>query len=153
MRRTKIVCTLGPATHSRDAIKELIRAGMDVARLNFSHGTHREHAESARWVREASKELGRPVALLQDLCGPKIRTGRTHDRRAVTLRAGQRLLLTSRNVPGSSRRISISYAGLARNFYISLDISIYHRQSLYIFFYFYRLDLFRRFFLISQKCI
>ena len=115
MRRTKIVCTLGPATHSRDAIQELIRAGMDVARLNFSHGTYREHAMSARWVREASKELGRPVALLQDLCGPKIRTGRTPDRRPITLKKGQKLLLTSLNVQGSNQRLSISYAGLARD--------------------------------------
>ena len=115
MRRTKIVCTLGPATHSRDAIKDLIRAGMDVARLNFSHGTHREHAESARWVREASKELGRPVALLQDLRGPKIRTGRTRNRQPVTLKQGEKLLLTSRTVQGSNHRISISYAWLARD--------------------------------------
>ena len=114
MHRTKIVCTLGPATNSRDKIKELIRAGMDVARLNFSHGTQQQHAASARWVREASEELERPVALLQDLCGPKIRTGRMHHRRAVTLRTGQKLLLTSENIEGSSRRISINYAGLPK---------------------------------------
>ncbi len=74
-RRAKIVCTIGPATDSLEAIVELCRAGMDVARLNFSHGTHDEHRRRAEWVRRASAELGKPVAILQDLCGPKIRLG------------------------------------------------------------------------------
>src|ERR1019366_8689 len=115
MRRTKIVCTLGPATHSPDKIKELIRAGMYVARLNFSHGSHEDHAALAGWVRQAAEDAGRPVALLQDLCGPKIRTGRLRQGRAVLLKTGQRLLLTSAApaLRGSSQRISISYSGLA----------------------------------------
>jgi len=89
MRRTKIICTLGPATASLEKIRELIRAGMDVARLNFSHGTREDHARFAQWVRQAARELGRPVALLQDLCGPKIRTGALRGPRAVPLRPGQ----------------------------------------------------------------
>jgi len=75
-RRAKIVCTVGPAVDSRDAIRGLIEAGMDVARLNFSHGTHADHGRMAEMIRAESLALGKPVALLQDLCGPKIRTGK-----------------------------------------------------------------------------
>jgi len=116
MRRTKIICTLGPATASLEKIRELIGAGMDVARLNFSHGTPETHARFAQWVRQASRQAGRPVALLQDLCGPKIRTGTLRGHRSVRLRQGQRLWLTAKETAGSSRRVSISYAHLARDF-------------------------------------
>src|SRR5208337_1753326 len=74
-RGVKIVCTLGPATSSAEAIGALVRAGMNVARLNFSHGRFEEHAERARLVRAAAQTEGRPVALLQDLRGPKVRIG------------------------------------------------------------------------------
>ena len=102
MRRTKIVCTLGPATASREKIRELIQAGMDVARLNFSHGTREQHSVMARRVREVSQELGRPVALLQDLSGPKIRTGRLHSRPGVRLEPGHKFWLTPRDLEGTS---------------------------------------------------
>ena len=115
MRRTKIICTLGPATGSLEKIRELIRAGMDVARLNFSHGTPETHARFAQWVRQASRDVGRPVALLQDLGGPKIRTGTLGARRSVALRQGQRFWLTAKETEGSSRRVSISYPHLARD--------------------------------------
>ena len=115
MRRTKIICTLGPATASLEKIRELIRAGMDVARLNFSHGTPETHARFAQWVRQASRDVGRPVALLQDLGGPKIRTGALGGRRSVALRQGQRFWLTAKETEGSSRRVSISYPHLARD--------------------------------------
>ena len=75
-RRAKIVCTIGPACDSDEKLEELVRAGMDVARLNFSHGTHDEHRRRYLAIRAASERAGRPVAVLQDLCGPKIRTGR-----------------------------------------------------------------------------
>ena len=114
-RRTKIVCTLGPATRSLEAIRSLIRAGMDVARLNFSHGTHEEHDRTAAWVRQAAEEAGRPVALLQDLSGPKIRTGLLRGRRPVTLVAGQTLRLTPDQIQGSARRISVTYPQLAQD--------------------------------------
>ena len=74
-RRTRIVCTLGPSSASRDVIVRLIRAGLDVARLNFSHGTHETHAATLATLRAAAAEVGRPVGVLQDLCGPKIRVG------------------------------------------------------------------------------
>lgn len=76
IRRAKIVCTLGPASDSIEALVELIEAGMNVARLNFSHGSHEEHAERIRRVRQAAEHCGREIAILQDLCGPKIRTGK-----------------------------------------------------------------------------
>ena len=74
--KTKIVCTLGPASSSVDVIEKMIRAGMDVVRLNFSHGTHEEHLATIRTVREAAERAGEPIAILQDLQGPKIRTGK-----------------------------------------------------------------------------
>ena len=113
-RRTKIVCTLGPATRSLEAVRNLIRAGMDVARLNFSHGTQQEHAQTAAWVRQAAEEARRPIAILQDLAGPKIRTGRLRGRRPILLRAGQELRLTPEQVPGRPRLISVTYPTLAQ---------------------------------------
>src|ERR1700709_307014 len=78
-RRAKIVCTLGPATSSPEQVTALVEAGMDVARLNFSHGAHDHHATAYRLVREASESTGRAVAVLADLQGPKIRLGRFAD--------------------------------------------------------------------------
>ena len=75
LRRTKIVCTIGPATASPEMLDRLVDAGMDAARLNFSHGTHEEHGERARLVREAQERAGRPLALIADLQGPKLRIG------------------------------------------------------------------------------
>src|SRR5689334_13473654 len=75
MRRTKIVCTLGPAVVEKDRLRALAQAGMDVARLNFSHGKHEWHEERFRLLRELETELGRPISVLQDLSGPKLRIG------------------------------------------------------------------------------
>ena len=76
VRRAKIVCTIGPACDDQATLEQLIRAGMDVARLNFSHGSHEEHARRFATVRAAAEACDKPVAILQDLCGPKIRAGR-----------------------------------------------------------------------------
>jgi pyruvate kinase len=89
-RLTKIIATLGPASNTDAAIDELIAAGVDVFRLNFSHGTHDEHATLIRRVREAGERAGRHVAILQDLSGPKIRTGRLEDGRPLQLAPGDR---------------------------------------------------------------
>ena len=75
MRRTKIICTIGPASAGRDVLHRLVAAGMDVVRLNFSHGTHAEHAEVIRAIRDGEAEWGRPVTIVQDLQGPKVRLG------------------------------------------------------------------------------
>ncbi|HEY5667927.1 MAG TPA: pyruvate kinase, partial [Candidatus Saccharimonadales bacterium] len=89
-KRTKIVATVGPATDSYEAIYQLIDAGANMIRLNFSHGTHEEHAARIPWVRKASEELGKPVAILQDLQGPKVRLGDFEDKIEVT--TGQELV-------------------------------------------------------------
>src|ERR1700752_3644894 len=89
--RTKIVCTLGPATATRDALRGLVEAGMDVARVNFSHGTHEQHAETIRLIRSVPDELKQPVAILGDLQGPRIRIG---DLAApIPLEAGKEVVL------------------------------------------------------------
>ncbi|MHB8089500.1 MAG: pyruvate kinase, partial [Anaerolineaceae bacterium] len=92
MRFAKIVCTLGPSSSDCDTITKLIEAGMDVARLNFSHGTHDSHAILIQNIRECSKKLDRPVAILQDLQGPKLRVGKLPPE-GITLVAGQTLNL------------------------------------------------------------
>ena len=91
-RKTKIVCTIGPATASLTALKQLIRAGMNVARLNFSHGDHKAHRETIKKIRQAAREERRPVGILQDLAGPKIRLGRISERRLI---AGEEVVLVS----------------------------------------------------------
>ncbi|MDQ3879565.1 MAG: pyruvate kinase, partial [Chloroflexota bacterium] len=94
MRRTKIVATIGPASSDIATLERLVRAGMDVARLNFSHGTRRAHAETAQRVRTAAERVGRPVAILQDLPGPKLRIGDLRDG-VVELKPGERVTLAS----------------------------------------------------------
>jgi pyruvate kinase len=111
MRRTKIVCTIGPASRSTADLDRLIEAGLDVARLNFSHGTHEEHAEVIRRIREGEARWGRPVAILQDLQGPKIRLGTFGPAGGgrVDLEAGQSFTLTARPVVGTAERASITH--------------------------------------------
>lgn len=113
MRRTKIVCTIGPASQSPEALRSLIQSGMNVARLNFSHGTPGEHADRIAIIRELSRELSEPVAILQDLAGPKIRIGNIQAGE-VALKPGSRFVLTSRPVPGDEREVSVSYPSLPR---------------------------------------
>jgi pyruvate kinase len=114
MKKTKIVCTIGPASGSREVLRELIAGGMDVARLNFSHGTYEQHLEKVKLIRELSDEIGRPVAILQDLRGPKIRVGEIPEP-GIRLEPGQRFILTTRNIEGSSEGVSVSYSDLARD--------------------------------------
>lgn len=111
MRRAKIVCTLGPATSSPRRIRELVYAGMDVARLNMSHGTHEDHAESYRLVREAADASGHGVGIFADLQGPKIRLEKFADG-PVLLRRGQVWTITTRDVVGDDRICGTTYKGL-----------------------------------------
>ncbi|HEU0127915.1 MAG TPA: pyruvate kinase [Pseudonocardiaceae bacterium] len=113
-RRAKIVCTIGPATASPEKIRELVRAGMDVARLNFSHGTHAYHEQVYQAVREASDEYGRAVGILADLQGPKIRLGR-FAAGSVEWREGDLVRITVEDVAGTHDRVSTTYAGLAED--------------------------------------
>jgi pyruvate kinase len=112
MRKTKIVCTIGPASQSEERLEALILAGMDVARLNFSHGTHEQHGRVIRAVRSISARLGRSVAILQDLCGPKIRTGSLQDGSAVNLVEGAEITVTTQPVTGTASLISTTYSRL-----------------------------------------
>ena len=111
-RKTKIVCTIGPASASRDMLKRLILAGMNVARLNFSHGTHEEHKKVVLAIRSLSERLGRPVAILQDLQGPKIRTGRFKGG-SVVLQAREEWIVTPAKVLGEQGTIPVSYRRIA----------------------------------------
>jgi pyruvate kinase len=111
VRRAKIVCTLGPATESPERIRELVDTGMDVARLNMSHGSHAEQEVRYRRVREAADATGHGVGVLVDLQGPKIRLGRFAEG-PVVLRRGERFTVTTRNVPGDATICSTTYAGL-----------------------------------------
>ena len=111
MRRTKIVCTIGPASDSQAMIKDLIGGGMDVARLNFSHGTHKEHAEKIRHIRKISLDLGYRVAILLDLAGPKIRIGDI-PAPGVHLDPGQMFTLTNQPIVGSEKAVSLTYPEL-----------------------------------------
>jgi pyruvate kinase len=113
-RLTKIVCTLGPASTGEGIIEQMARAGMDVARLNFSHGTQAEHGQAIERVRSVEARIGKPIAILQDLQGPKIRLGAFQGGRA-TLRRGGSFILTTEPVSGSADRASISYEGFSRD--------------------------------------
>jgi pyruvate kinase len=113
MRRTKIVATIGPASREPQTLLRMVQAGMDVARLNYSHGTVDEHAETASRVREAAGQAGRPVAILQDLPGPKLRIGPVKDGIAE-LTPGERVTFAcGPEIQGDAHRLSVNWAGLA----------------------------------------
>jgi pyruvate kinase len=113
LRRAKIICTIGPACHSEVAMRDLLRLGMDVARLNFSHGTHEEHARNIERLRHAAEKENRTVCILQDLQGPKIRTGRLADHQPVALKSGSTVVITPRDIAGTTTRISTTFPDLA----------------------------------------
>jgi pyruvate kinase len=113
-RKAKIICTIGPASSSRETVHRLVREGMDVARLNFSHGDHTSHGRALKLVREAERRYGRAVAVLLDLQGIKIRTGKVQGGE-VELKRGRELLLLPGSGVGTERRIYVSYPGLLRD--------------------------------------
>ena len=113
-RRTKIVCTIGPASRASRLIERLIRAGMNVARLNLSHGTPPEHAEVAGTVRRVARRLATPVAVLIDLPGPKYRTGPLQGG-AVVLKQGARVVLTTRSIDGNEREVPVNLPTLPQD--------------------------------------
>lgn len=112
LRRTKIVATIGPATSHPDVIKKLIKAGATTLRLNFSHGTHEDHQRSIRLIRQIAFELDQPVAILQDLQGPKIRLGK-FENGSIILASGDRFTLTSEPMAGNQQMSSVTYEPLA----------------------------------------
>src|SRR5579863_9540241 len=114
-RRAKIVATLGPASNTEPVFRELVRAGIDVVRLNFSHGTHDEKLELIQMIRKVSREERKPLCILGDLQGPKIRTSRLKDHQPVMLKAGARLTITPRDVAGTGSIVSTTFKTLAEN--------------------------------------
>lgn len=114
-RRAKIVCTVGPASHSEAMLRDLMQRGMDVARLNFSHGTHEEHGRVIDRLRRTAHKEHRSICILQDLQGPKIRTGPLKGHAGVTLKSGSRVTITPREIEGTSSLISTTFQGLARD--------------------------------------
>lgn len=114
-KKTKIVCTLGPSTSSEEMIKELMLNGMDVARLNFSHGTHDAHGEMIRKIKKVREEVGLPIAILLDTKGPEIRTGLAENNEEYTLEKGQEVTVTTKDVECNSKVISVSYKDLPKD--------------------------------------
>jgi len=113
-RHSKIVCTIGPASCNPQILKRLLEAGMDVARLNFSHGTHAEHLACIQLLRAAASELGKTIAILADLQGPKIRTGALAGGRPVLLRSGQKFTITTAKILGDSTRVNTTFFPLPK---------------------------------------
>src|SRR5271169_5606349 len=113
-RRAKIICTIGPACNTEAAMRDLLRLGMDIARLNFSHGTHEDHAHNILRLRRAAEREGRTVCIMQDLQGPKIRTGPLERHEPVLLKTGSVVTITPQDVPGTATRISTTFPDLAR---------------------------------------
>ncbi len=114
-RRAKIVGTLGPASSTEEVFRKLVRAGLDVARLNFSHGSHEQKAELIAMVRKVAREEKKPICILADLQGPKIRTGTLVDHKPVMLEAGKRLSITPERTEGTAERVSTVFTTLAEN--------------------------------------
>src|SRR5215469_12342253 len=114
-RRAKIVATLGPASNTEPVFRDLVRAGIDVVRLNFSHGTHEEKLALIQMIRKVSREERKPLCILGDLQGPKIRTSKLKDHQPVMLKAGGRLTITPRDVPGTASLVGTTFKTLAEN--------------------------------------
>lgn len=113
-RRAKIICTIGPSCNTEVAMRDLLRLGMDIARLNFSHGTHEDHAHNIQRLRRAAHRERRTICILQDLQGPKIRTGLLEQRKPVSLKPGSIVTITPDDSPGNATRISTTFPDLAR---------------------------------------
>ena len=112
MKKTKIICTMGPNSDDREVMKQLVLNGMDVARFNFSHGNHEEHKKRYLQLRQVAEETGIPVAALLDTKGPEIRTGILKDGKKITLKEGQEFTLTTEEVVGDETMVHINYDGL-----------------------------------------
>ncbi len=114
MRKTKIVCTIGPACSNKATLIEMCKAGMNVARLNFSHGTHEEHLEKINLIKEVRAELGMPIAILLDTKGPEYRI-KTFKNGSVVLKEGDKFTFTADDIEGNETRVSVNYKGLAND--------------------------------------
>src|SRR5215467_6687348 len=122
LRRAKIICTIGPSCSTQPQMRALMQAGMDVARLNFSHGSHEEHASHIEALRRAADEEGRTICILQDLQGPKIRTGALKGHKPVQLRTGAAVTITTGVAEGTADLISTTFSGLPEEVYVGSRI-------------------------------
>ena len=114
MRKTKIVCTIGPACADEKTLEQLCLAGMNVARLNFSHGTHEDHLEKINIIKTVREKLNLPIAIMLDTKGPEYRIGTFKDGK-ITLRDGDTFAFTTENIVGDEHRVSVSYKGMTRD--------------------------------------
>ena len=114
MRKTKIVCTIGPACSDEETLRQMCLAGMNVARLNFSHGSHEDYIEKIKLIKKVRKELNLPIAILLDTKGPEYRI-KTFENDKVTIKEGQTFTFTTKDVVGNEDRVSVSYEGLAKD--------------------------------------
>lgn len=119
MKRAKIIATIGPASHSPESLHALLLAGVDVVRVNMSHGDYEGHAATIRTARSIAADINRPLAVLLDLSGPKIRTGRLQDHVPVELKEGQSLTITTRDIIGNASIVSTGYANLSQDVGVS----------------------------------
>lgn len=124
MKKTKIICTMGPNTNDRELMKKLVENGMDIARFNFSHGDHKEQKARMDMLKAIREEVGKPVAILLDTKGPEIRTGLLKDGKKVNLEEGQTFTLTTEEIEGDAKRVSITYDGLVEDVEIGKTILI-----------------------------
>lgn len=124
MKKTKIICTMGPNSNDRELMRKLIQNGMDIARFNFSHGDHEEQKARMDMLKELREEEKRPVAILLDTKGPEIRTGTLKNGRKVTLCEGDEFTLTTEDIAGDASKVSITYEGLVHDITIGKRILI-----------------------------
>ncbi|NLG32736.1 MAG: pyruvate kinase, partial [Syntrophomonadaceae bacterium] len=111
MRKTKIICTIGPASEDKDTLRQMMEMGMNIARLNFSHGTHAEHKKRIETIRTTALENNKIIAIMLDTKGPEIRTGQLENGR-IYLESGQTFTLTTRDIVGDETRVSVNYSNL-----------------------------------------
>ena len=124
MKKTKIVCTMGPNSNDENLMRSLVNEGMDIARFNFSHGTHEEQKNRMDMLKRIRAEEGKHVAILLDTKGPEIRTGLLKDGKKVTLTEGNEFVLTIDEIVGDDKRVSITYNGLVEDAVIGGKILI-----------------------------
>ena len=111
MRKTKLICTIGPASENEETLIKMIEAGMNVARLNFSHGSHEEHKRKIELIRSAREKTGAPIAIMLDTKGPEYRI-RTFENGKITLAEGDTFTFTTDEVEGNQERVAVNYKGL-----------------------------------------
>ena len=114
MRKTKIICTIGPASENMETLSEMCKAGMNVARLNFSHGTHEEHKKKIDLIKETREQLEMPIAIMLDTKGPEYRIG-TFENGKILLKEGDEFTFTTENIVGNDSIVSVNYKQLMEN--------------------------------------